>query len=217
MIQLARTIAVDFDGVLHPYTDGWQGSVPVDEPPTPGADHFLANLVANGFEAVVFSTRADHPEGLTGILDWLDKYALSQYVEDVTHTKPPAIAYVDDRAVAFTGSWPEVYQGINRLVDSRAHGAGNQPLVLEANAIPEPTKQPASLGALAPICVLCLVEPHTTVEEALTALTICRGYAVCLPHLPIVASGADWAVIHNAMLRRLPREEHPDSTAGAAW
>jgi FMN phosphatase YigB (HAD superfamily) len=121
--KLARTVAVDFDGVLHPYTDGWKGSVPVDEPPVPGAKEFLQWCVQQRYEVVVFSTRADHAEGLAGILAWLLKYGLLEYVEGgVTHTKPPAIAYVDDRAVPYAGDWEAVRQGVKVLTLGNSHG-----------------------------------------------------------------------------------------------
>lgn len=117
-------VAVDFDGTLHPYTAGWTGSVPDDEPPMPGAREFLEALVVErGYTVVVFSARADHPEGLEGIVAWLAKYELLRYVIKVTHEKPAAIAYVDDRAVSFTGDWDECLVGVDRLSQSRAHGA----------------------------------------------------------------------------------------------
>ncbi len=47
--NLARTIAVDYDGVLHPYTAGWVGSVPADEEPMPGAPEFLADAIISKF------------------------------------------------------------------------------------------------------------------------------------------------------------------------
>lgn len=123
--KLAKTIAVDFDGVLHPYTKGWIGSVPDNEPPIMGAAQFLTDLREQGYEVVVFSTRADHPDGLNGILEWLEYHGLLADVVRVTHKKPAAIAYVDDRAVPFTGSWGDVHDGIARLASSRPHGAGH--------------------------------------------------------------------------------------------
>jgi hypothetical protein len=126
--KLAQTIAVDFDGVLHPYSRGWTGSVPADEPPIDGARTFLEALNAAGLRVVVFSTRADHPEGWTGIENWLRDNDLRQLVDEITHTKPAAIAYVDDRAVTFNvdaeDAWADVMDGIARLRRSRAHGAG---------------------------------------------------------------------------------------------
>lgn len=119
---LAKTIAVDFDGTLHPYTEGWTGSTPADEPPLPGAALALQDLTESGYQVVVYSVRADHPEGLRGILDWLALHDLRQYVEDVTHLKPAAAAYIDDRAVVYRGDWAECVEEARRLADG-GHGA----------------------------------------------------------------------------------------------
>lgn len=124
---LARTVAVDFDGVLHPYTAGWTGSVPDDEPPMEGAREFLTWLREEGYRAVVFSTRCDHEEGLEGVRAWLARHELDSLVDGVTHEKPAAVAYVDDRAVPFEpgpGAWNLVCIGVRRLATGRAHGAG---------------------------------------------------------------------------------------------
>lgn len=123
--NLARTVAIDFDGVLHPYTKGWTGSVPDDEGPIPGAAATLIALRAAGYKIIVFSTRADHHEGLVGIQEWLNKWDLFMFVSRVTHEKPPAVAYIDDRAVSFTGDWEHVLSEVERLANGRAHGAGN--------------------------------------------------------------------------------------------
>lgn len=121
--KLGRTIAIDFDGVLHPYTEGWVGSTPADEPPMPGALEFLQELHGKGYTLVVFSTRADHEAGHAGIVAWLDEHGLGEFIERVTAMKPAAIAYVDDRAVPFTGHFGAVLDGIDRLAEGRAHGA----------------------------------------------------------------------------------------------
>lgn len=113
--ELTRTLAVDYDGVLHPYTAGWVGSVPADEPPMPGAQEFLEYYHGRGWRIVVFSTRCDHPEGLAGTRAWLEANGLMPFIADVTHEKPAAIAYVDDRAVPSKGDWDAVRQGISEL------------------------------------------------------------------------------------------------------
>lgn len=118
-----RTIAVDFDGVLHPYTNGWTGYTPEDEPPMDGAFAFLGKLKADGYRVVVFSTRCDNPEGLAGTRAWLVTHGLDPLVDDVTCSKPPAVAYVDDRAVPYLGDWSAVLAGIARL-EGKTHGAG---------------------------------------------------------------------------------------------
>ncbi len=125
---LARTVAVDFDGVLHPYTKGWVGPVPADEPPTPGAREFLEALVADGYRVVIFSTRCDTPEGLAGTCDWINQHGLAGLIDNVTSQKPAAVAYVDDRAVVYRhGNWIQCQAEINRLATGRAHGAAPAP------------------------------------------------------------------------------------------
>lgn len=129
---LAKTVAVDFDGTLHPYTNGWTGSEPDDEPPIPGAEAFLQELLTDGYDIAIFSCRADHQDGRIGILNWLGKHMPDVYRHlggwggktlTVTHFKPPAIAYVDDRAVPFTGSWADARAAVDQLATGRAHGA----------------------------------------------------------------------------------------------
>jgi phosphoglycolate phosphatase-like HAD superfamily hydrolase len=110
-----ETIAFDFDGTLHPYTEGWVGETPADEWPINGAVELLHDLVQQGYRIVVFSCRADSPEGKLGIEQWLDKYFLGGMVSEVTHIKPQAIAYVDDRAVAFSGTYDSVRDDIERI------------------------------------------------------------------------------------------------------
>lgn len=121
--RLAKTIAVDFDGVIHPYSAGWVGSKPADEPPMPGALEFLRWCRDEGYQVVIFSTRADHEEGFKGICDWLTDNDLYSFVERVTHHKPPAVAYVDDRAVPYLGNWEDVKIRVTGLAGGRPHGA----------------------------------------------------------------------------------------------
>lgn len=126
---LGKTVAVDFDGTIHPYTDGWCGSTPADEEPLPGAREFLHALRDAGFRIVVSSCRADHAEGLDGIRQWLARYGLD-FVAEVTHLKPAAIAYVDDRAVSFRpnsldGNWAACLAQVHELAAGRRHGAAS--------------------------------------------------------------------------------------------
>lgn len=110
-----RTICLDFDGTLHPYTAGCVGPIPADEPPTPEAQMFLRHLRADGYKVVVQSARASFPEGLAGIEGWLAKWIAPGMVAAVTAVKPAAVAYVDDRAVPFTGDWQAVLNAIKNL------------------------------------------------------------------------------------------------------
>lgn len=119
---MAGTVALDFDGTLHPYSAGWIGTTPADEPPAPDTIRFLAALHQRGFRTVVLSARASYPEGKQGIIDWLRAHDLLRFVDEVTATKPAAIAYVDDRAVVYTGDWTSV---MNDVIALSTHPTGH--------------------------------------------------------------------------------------------
>lgn len=108
-------IVIDFDGVLHSYASGWQGADVIPDPPTDGAVEFVSRLLDDGWEIVVCSTRAEKPGGVRAIVDWLDRYGFEladengtdRGISGVTHGKPPALVYLDDRALRFEGPpWP---------------------------------------------------------------------------------------------------------------
>lgn len=90
-------LLVDFDGVLHAYRRGWADGTAYDEP-NPGARDAIDDLLAAGYNVVVFSTRdADQ------IHHWLGYQGFPDL--RVTNVKEPAVALIDDRAVHFT-DWP---------------------------------------------------------------------------------------------------------------
>jgi hypothetical protein len=91
-------VCVDLDGVLNTY-DEWRGPE-FFHPPREGAREFLESLHSGGYRVVVFTVRWHE-----WVRAWLDKNGLGEFVDDVTDRKPPAIAYVDDRAVCFRGDF----------------------------------------------------------------------------------------------------------------
>jgi hypothetical protein len=98
-------ICVDLDGVLNAF-DGWKGAE-FFHPPRPGAREFLERLNHLGFRVVVFTVRwAPHVE------TWLVRHQLSELVWLVTDKKPPAFAYVDDRAICFEGDFEKTLRAI---------------------------------------------------------------------------------------------------------
>ncbi|MGJ4928138.1 hypothetical protein ACQR1I_16590 [Bradyrhizobium sp. HKCCYLS2038] len=112
-------LCLDFDGVIHSYMTGWQGATVVADPPVPGALVFIARAQQH-FRVAVFSSRSNQPGGLEAMQEWLagsllrDGEALgldAQVVFDAIDwplTKPPALVSLDDRALQFDGSWPDV-------------------------------------------------------------------------------------------------------------
>ena len=98
IMEFKKTVAVDFDGVLNNY----QGYNPDDLGTIrEGAREFLEVLYSK-YTIIIYSTRNS-----SDIIHWLKKYHLDKYVAKVTDKKPPAVAYIDDRAVRFNGDYKE--------------------------------------------------------------------------------------------------------------
>ena len=45
---------------------------------------------------------------------WLQDHNVLQYVHDITHEKPRAEYYIDDKAVEFTNNWDEILKKVNK-------------------------------------------------------------------------------------------------------
>ena len=100
---MAKTVVFDFDGVIHSYTSGWKGETNIPDPPVPGIQEALKEIHDAGYEVVVVSTRCKTVLGRMAIENWLDMYGMTQEVDKVCKEKPPAITYIDDRAICFDG------------------------------------------------------------------------------------------------------------------
>ena len=100
---MKQTVVFDFDGVIHSYTSGWQGETCIPDPPTPGIQKAIHSIHEAGYEVVVVSTRCRTLRGRMAIENWLDMYQMTQDVDRVCKEKPPAIVYIDDRAICFDG------------------------------------------------------------------------------------------------------------------
>lgn len=97
-------VLVDFDGVIHQYSRGWQDGE-IYDPPIPDAFNALAALEAAGYEVVIFSSR-----DASQIRKWMIEHDGGAY--RVTNVKESAVAMIDDRAIRFI-SWP---QSVGELV-----------------------------------------------------------------------------------------------------
>lgn len=118
MGRVERTVAVDFDGVIH----AWRGVIgPPSDSPVPGAIAALASMVAAGKRVIIFSARcccfdqeADQiMKNRAEIVDWLTANGanLDTHWHAVTGCKPVAGVYIDDRGLKFT-NWPEAMQDL---------------------------------------------------------------------------------------------------------
>lgn len=108
-----KTIAVDFDGVIHKYSKGYFDGTLYD-PPIDGAEEALAKLVERGYQVVIFTARL-HPmfgkldEILSAIVVWLQQYGIQEgtHYHLISNHKPPALCYIDDSAIRFT-NWKDI-------------------------------------------------------------------------------------------------------------
>lgn len=107
-------LAIDFDGVLLAtrFDCGDERGAVV------GAIDALQSLYGLGgrYRIIVHSCRCLSPGGEEDIWAWLHSWGVDHCVHAVTALKPDAVAYVDDKAVAFGGAWDAgVEEAIGRL------------------------------------------------------------------------------------------------------
>jgi phosphoglycolate phosphatase-like HAD superfamily hydrolase len=102
---MARTVAVDLDGVVHRYSRGWADGT-IYDPPVDGAYEALLRLATAGWRLVLHTTRARDPAQAAAVAAWLEINGMAGLFAEVTDRKPLAVAYIDDRAIRFT-DWPQ--------------------------------------------------------------------------------------------------------------
>ena len=104
-----KTIAIDFDGVIHEYRYGYGR----DDGPMPGMEESIKKILGQGHKIIVHSAR---PEA--EILAWAAMLMVRVLVREgiagiewqpgiTYHPKPMAHFYVDDRALRFT-NWRDI-------------------------------------------------------------------------------------------------------------
>lgn len=122
------TIAVDFDGVIHRYSRGWQDGSIYDAPVDGALDGLRALMKEHG--VFIFTSR-----DTAQVAAWLSEQGFTVSTDDsafphdvpwrgaswdvpgvllVTNRKLPAVAYLDDRALRFT-SWEQALADLREL------------------------------------------------------------------------------------------------------
>ena len=132
-------LLLDFDGVVHQYSRGWQGG-DIYDPVTEGF-FYWAELAKERFDLQIYSSRSKTIEGRQAIQGWLWDQASTwclisgRYTsnDDTTgvmtdadevltwftlaHEKPPTFLTIDDRCIQFRGRWDAAWLDPDSLVN----------------------------------------------------------------------------------------------------
>jgi len=104
--------AFDFDGVINPYTKGYNFGH-LSEDPVEGIKEEIARIILE-YRVVIFSSRCEKPEGIIKIQNYLDKHGI--IVDKIQATKPKAYVIIDDKAICFDGKSEGLLEKIQAFV-----------------------------------------------------------------------------------------------------
>jgi|TARA_R110000772_G_scaffold268297_1_gene394729 hypothetical protein len=112
-----KTLALDFDGVIHNDTKGFYDGT-IYGAPIKGTKDALVEL-SKSFKLVIYSCKSNPKrpliKGKTGtelIWEWLEQWDMKQFISDVVVNKPNALIYIDDKGLKFE-SWNQTIKQIN--------------------------------------------------------------------------------------------------------
>lgn len=114
--QDAKNLAIDFDGVIHNFNKGYHDGTCYGDP-IEGSLEALKKL-SEDYNIIIFTAKAkpSRPlvDGKTGtelVEDWLRKYDVLQYVQEITAEKPRSQIYIDDKGYHFQ-NWADTLEHI---------------------------------------------------------------------------------------------------------
>ncbi len=125
--QTSKNIAIDFDAVIHQNSKGFHDGTIYDDP-VPGTKEALEFLSIQ-YKLIIFTCKAKPGRplvnGKTGkelIQEWLKKHDLDKYITSITHEKPRALYYIDDKSIKFI-NWKQtlgdvIYEDIDYWVSA---------------------------------------------------------------------------------------------------
>lgn len=114
-----KKLLIDFDGVLHSYTSGWQGPTVIPDPPVfddesgRSSIDWLTSLLQSGhFDVHIWSRRNADPSegGVEAMASWLLEHGLAKrYLDRIVWEsgKPEFFLVIDDRCHRFDGEFVE--------------------------------------------------------------------------------------------------------------
>lgn len=116
-----KTIAIDFDGVIHSFEFGFHDGT-IYGTPLPGSLESIKKI-AEKYKIIIYTAKAkkDRPliNGKTGtelVWEWLKKYKIDTLIADVTAEKPRAVCYIDDKAIQFI-NWNQALNDLSTFTN----------------------------------------------------------------------------------------------------
>ena len=115
-----KTVAVDFDGVIHDASQGWGDGTCYGDP-LPGSIDAIKEL-SKKYKIISFTAKAkpDRPlvNGKTGIelvQEWFEKHNILSYIDSIISEKPRAELYIDDNGYRFE-NWDDTLKFIENTL-----------------------------------------------------------------------------------------------------
>ena len=105
------TVCLDFDGVINSYSE-WFGDDCIPDPIVNGAKEFI-DEAQKQYNICIFTTRANTQKGKLAVKKYLEDNNIDTHNIEITSIKPPAIVYIDDRSICFTGTFDGLLDKIN--------------------------------------------------------------------------------------------------------
>lgn len=112
-----KTLALDFDGVIHSYVSGWKHAGVCEDPPVPGAMAALQEYVKK-YTVCIFSSRSADMDGIEAMKRYIRLNLVDEFGDSVglhifsklkfPMDKPPTHLTIDDRGFQFNGEFPTV-------------------------------------------------------------------------------------------------------------
>jgi len=126
--KMPKRAMIDLDGTIHRYSQGYKDGTIYDDAYV-GAKEVIDFLKRNGYEIVIFTTRAskgageesntDYKDQINQVADWLDNQGIDY--DKITGEKLAADFYIDDKAIPIkSGNWDTVLKVIKTRMKYKA-------------------------------------------------------------------------------------------------
>ncbi len=103
-----KTVAIDFDGVIPEWDQNKSDNIGKMRE---HSDLFLEKIRDKGFTIEIYTARDTNQ-----VRKWLNENKLAHLISNVTNSKPKAYAYIDDRAITFTGDFGKAINDIEKFI-----------------------------------------------------------------------------------------------------